>query len=152
MLISSVAEHMALWTIERLIGMLGVAMRRDLSSKVQRHVAQHEVMVKLCQHKKRTRATATTRKSPGQICVSPAEKQRNDTKRGRSHTKQKTRKSMRIASRHDGVNPTVSAGPNKLKEAEKRSNCKNRQHGCEKLMYTSGGHLRVLSGVRQRFW
>ena len=39
---------------------------------------------------KRNPATATTRKSPGQICISPAEKNsENKTKRGRSHTKQK---------------------------------------------------------------
>ena len=41
-------EHMALWMIERLIGMLGRAMRRGLSLKIQSYVAQHEVMVKLC--------------------------------------------------------------------------------------------------------
>ena len=29
-------------------------------------------------------------------------------------------------------------GPNKLKGGEKLSNCKNQQHGCEKLMYTTG--------------
>ena len=57
---------------------------------------------------KQKTATTTTRKSPGQICVSPAEKQRNNTKRGRSHTKQKPHKSMGIASRHDRVKPTVS--------------------------------------------
>ena len=40
-------EHMALWMIERLTERLGRALRRGLSSKVQKYVAQREVMVKL---------------------------------------------------------------------------------------------------------
>ena len=58
---------------------------------------------------------------------------------------------MGIASRHDRVKPTVShkriksLWP-KIKGGEKLSNCKNQQHGCEKLLcYRS--HPRVLSDV-----
>ena len=40
-------EHMALWMIERLTERLGRALRRGLSSKVQKYVAQREVMVRL---------------------------------------------------------------------------------------------------------
>ena len=47
--------------------------------------------------------------------------------------------------RHDRVNHTEICtnelrvcGSNKLKGGEKLSNCKNQQHGCEKLMYTTG--------------
>ena len=68
-----------------------------------------------------------------------------------SHIKQKPHKSMGIASRHDRVKPTVShkriksLWP-KIKGGEKLSNCKNQQHGCEKLLcYRS--HPRVLSDV-----
>jgi hypothetical protein len=39
---------MALWMIERLTESLGRALRRGLNSKVQRFVAQREVMVRLC--------------------------------------------------------------------------------------------------------
>jgi len=40
-------EHMALWMIERLTERLGRALRRGLNSKVQKYVAQREVMVRL---------------------------------------------------------------------------------------------------------
>ena len=53
-------------------------------------------------------ATATTRKSPGQICVSPAEKTAKTTQNGAGAIKEKPQKCMGIASRHDRVKPTVS--------------------------------------------
>ena len=43
-------------------------------------------------NKNKNPATKTTRKSPGQICVSPEERQRSNKKRGRSHTKQNSNK------------------------------------------------------------
>ena len=53
----------------------------------------------------KNQTTATTRKSPGQICVSPVEKAAIATQKGRSHTKKAHTKITRIASDTIGISP-----------------------------------------------
>jgi hypothetical protein len=57
---------------------------------------------------KRNTATATTRKSPGQICVSPAEKTAKQHKTGPEPHQKKTTPNHGDCLRHDRDKPTES--------------------------------------------
>ena len=63
----------------------------------------------------------TTRKSPSQISVSPAEKRAKTTQNGPEPHQTIPHKPMGIASRHDRVMPTVSKNMQKTKEESVRS-------------------------------
>ena len=107
-------------------------------------------------HKQKPGKTATTRKSPGQICVSPAGKTAKQHKRGRSHNQKHPHQKHRIALDTEGK-PNVSSKSalrNKLaslwpEKGEKLYTCEKQQQTCEVLCQAVhyGSHLRVLSDV-----
>ena len=63
----------------------------------------------------RNTATATTRKSPGQICVSPAEKTAKQHKMGPEPHQTKNHTIHGDCLRHDRIKPTVLIRTNELK-------------------------------------
>ena len=84
---------------------------------------------------KETRQQRRHANLPARFAFRQQRKQRNNTKRGRSHTK-KTHKSMGIASDTIRLSPPClrnmhkSLWPKQTKRGEKLSNCEKQQQGC----------------------
>ena len=99
--------------------------------------------------------TATTRKSPGQICVSPAEKAAIQHKKGPEPHQKSPHQNHQDCLRHDRDKPAVS--PNCTKRISKSMAQTKRGWKAVQLWRTAtklleatvhyGSHLRVLSGV-----